>query len=349
MFFFNESNRTIFRFSSIVKDDVDIYKKELEERAVNGSLFSQYYQIRQPIFDYFKKVFFFPFKHCVYANKFGSHEIWALEAIIQTIEGEHSTDDDIVQRETVFNCGSSVVKDWAKGKDLELKDEIGFIGVKDSYFLDRREEDIKDEISVFKPIESSVGKKQSIWSMILNNLLLILLEPNFRYEMRKEWLNYIKVGVDPNFYRNQIEKEGGNKEGWPIPRRPISYEIDLKLGTLYTRMKRYIDLQTAIFKHTTDFNLRQEITNDISCRLYTFPEFYQYTESLLSGAFESSDESENSKESVSNFGKTQFIQENLIYFKENKADLPPDNASDIAKFFNLIAYSEYVYRVDEKK
>ena len=334
--FFNESNQTIFRVSSIVKDDVNNYNQKLQIKAADDPVFNRYYEIRQPIFDYFKKVFFFPFKHCVYINgENNNYEVWALEAIIQTIEGQYSEND----RKAVLNCRSSVVKEWAAKQDgdLVLKDEIGFIGVKDSYFLDRREEDITDEISVFKPIESSGGKTQSIWSMILNKLASVLLEPSFRYEMREEWLSYIKTGVDPNLYRDGEEYAGD----FPISRQLMNYEVDPQLETLYTRMKRYIDLQTAIFKHTTDFNLRQEITNDINCRPYTFTEFYQYAESILVDSA--------GKEFVSNPGRSQFIQDSLKFFKENKEHLPPDSTSDITKFIYLILNSPYVYRVDEKE
>ncbi len=341
--FFNESNQTIFHVSSYSSEDINKYEKKLTdmakqdetEKAKQGetSIFGQYYQIRRPIFKYFQEIFFLPFKHCIYFDKGDQqYEVWPLETIIRRIEGIPSVEEDttIIDREIVSSCESKAIADWAVREDsavagMELFAEVGLIGTQDSYFLQRREEDITDEISVFKPIQSHDGKSQSIWSIILDKLLPVLLEPNFRHNMRYEWVDYISSGIDFNPYVNQ--------RGTLIP-RIISHEIDSQLDILYTRMKRYVDLQGAIFRHTRDSNLRREIMDDISCRSYTFSDFHQYMVSVLTDA----------STSESHLEMPLLLRDRLEKFINDEIypNLPAD-------FVQSILNHSAVYKVDAKE
>ena len=335
--FFNESNQTIFHFPSSDDKSVEEYEKILEDKSNEDaeSVFAQYYAIRAPIFDYFKQIFFLPFKHCIYVSKDEStYEVLALETIIQRIEGVPSEKGNgVIQRTTVSSCGSKAVKKWSitEGSpvaEMALFAEVGLIGTQDSYFLRRTKEDITDEISVFKPIQSHDGKSQSIWSIILNKLLPVLLESNFRYEIRNEWVDYISTGIDLNPY---FKKK--NEKAVLLPRF-ASYEIDSQLDILYIRMKRYVDLQEAIFRYTKDSNLRQEIMDDISCRPYSVSEFYQYMEIIIAHSSTPGSYSE----------MPQLVREELEQFINDES--PTKNNDD---FIRSILNHPHVYKLDEKE
>ena len=336
-FFFNESNQTIFHFPSSDDERVEEYKNTLKEKLDENekSVFAQYYAIREPIFKYFKQIFFLPFKHCIYVSKDNStYEVLALETIIERIEGVPSEKDNgVIQRVTVSSCESKAVKNWNTTKDspvagMELFAEVGLIGTQDSYFLRRTKEDITDEISVFKPMQSHNGKSQSIWSIILNKLLPVLLESNFRYEMRNEWVDYISTGIDFNPYFKK-----GDEQAVLLPRF-VSYEIDSQLDIFYTRMKRYVDLQESIFRYTMDSKLRQEIRDDISCRPYSFLDFYEYMALII----------EQSSTPGSYLEIPQLIKEELDQFiSDNISSKSSDD------FVQSILNHSHVYKLDEKQ
>ena len=339
--FFNETEQTIFHFSSANGEQVKEYRDILQGKykANPESLFSQYYEIREPIFEYFKRIFFLPFKHCVYMNTNGEYAVWPLETIIRRIEGDYSSDSRLEEREVVSSCESSAVENWAvkEGLDIDEAREVGFIGTHDSYFLDRSAEDTIDEISVFKPVEAQDRQAQSIWKVILDRLLPVLLEPSLRDSIRDEWVYYIESGIDLRAYLQDTDQD--------IYHRFVSYDIDSQLGILHTRIKRYVDLQKAIFTHTTNNNLRQEIMDDISCQPYTFSEFFQYIKPVFEYlVFRVRDDNTDSSElslKIPTLIKTNYD----VFYKSNR----DSEAFNVDNFAQFILNSNHVYKANEKE
>ena len=219
-------SKSIDDYSFLNPEHIEKYKDIMEKEQAKSSEFKMYYEIRRPVFDYFKRLIFMPVKHCIYKKRRNEGEKFqysaiALEHIMAEEKGDYIKYPEN-SRERFISCKSPVVEAWAKEKG-ELVTEVGFFGDDLEYFLRKKGEDPNDEISAFK-----------IWDKITeddNPFFDIVMEPEFGNEYYQEVQAYMLEGMNLNPYiDDKLIKEDPN-----IPRdnsnqihlnRILSYRID---------------------------------------------------------------------------------------------------------------------------
>ena len=217
-------NKSIRDYSFLNRDHVEEYS-QIMETLKNHPDIQPYYEIRRPLFDYFKRAIFAPPKHCIYKEisdedgKFRYRAV-ALEVIEEKVKYPDNSDKE---NEVFMSCESQIVKDWA-GKDKELVTEVGFFGKKDRrYFIQLNEKtDPVDEKSAFS----------FNFEAISNTFAGILDEPDLGAEYYREWLTYITEGSDLNPY---IDREAIKDPNTPKDfqfKRVLSYKIDTMEGII---------------------------------------------------------------------------------------------------------------------
>ena len=141
----SKSNLNPLHFSFLSDEDITSYQEILQNEANSNPEFKAYYEIRNPISVYYKKLFFLPLKHCIYRQG-EKYQAVALEVIKKRIEGDYPENS----REVFMDCQSPVVKKWAEEKNKgTLITEVGYFGKNIEYFLKPRKNDPFDEISLF--------------------------------------------------------------------------------------------------------------------------------------------------------------------------------------------------------
>ena len=219
-------------------DSMVEYNSLIEKKAEadGSSHFKAYYDIRQPVFDYYKKILFLPPKHCIYQQSDGTYQAVALETIIERIENQFPDDD----REIVVDCQSPVIRKWATDKSIgKFITEVGYFVNNREYFIKPVKEDQWDEYSPFSVPRVSVDEKgrpvpvvgPSPYGHIVDNFAglagVIFQDPGFLKEILEELKEYIiGDGRDFNPYINR---------GDVILPRFLSYNIDSKVPVTYLR------------------------------------------------------------------------------------------------------------------
>ena len=208
------------------------YKQIIETEKARRPDFKMYYDVREPIFDYFKRLAFMPAKHCIYKQE--SHpdskphyNTAAFENILAKEMGDYVLYPEN-SRERAVNCKSSVIRDWAeKNKKGKLIAEVGFLTNERKYFLRQKNRDPLDEKPAFKVLyevltdSNSATKYSSEQSK--SPFFDIVAEPDFGAEYYRELKSYLLQGTDLNPYINETSKHG---IGTIRLNRVLSYKID---------------------------------------------------------------------------------------------------------------------------
>ncbi len=237
----NKKRLTIMDFSFLSDEDINTYEKMLQDEADSNPEFKAYYDINEPLLNYYKKLFFLPFKHCVYQQG-EEYQAVALEVIKQRIEGDYPEDS----REIFMNCQSPVVEKWATENNKgTLITEVGYFGNNTEYFLKPRTDDPYDELSLFTlqlPVPQLVlpmiKKNPQLTDYITKGAWYSLIEfmgpallvnnPRFLKEIVEEHQKYLLEGIDLNPYLNEeLDK--------PLPRF-LSYEVDSIMAWQYFQL-----------------------------------------------------------------------------------------------------------------
>ena len=196
--------KSIWDYSFLNPDHIEKFDQAIGSAKEHPDI-KPYYMVRQPIFDYFKRVTFVPAKHCIYKKSSDSqgefhYNIVALENIEEKILRKYP-ENSKKNREVFMNCSSPVVTTWAENNEQgDLLTEVGFFAKNRRYFLRPNENtDSPDEKTVLQHNLNSFVRE------IYKN---ILKEPEFGTEYYKEWLAYITEGIDLNPYidKNAIQR-----------------------------------------------------------------------------------------------------------------------------------------------
>ncbi len=224
-------------FSFLDSGDVTRYKGLMEAEAAADPEFKLYYEITEPLFEFYKKLFFLPVKHCVY-NKDGEYQAVALEIIKKNVENDYLESS----RELFVDCQSPAVGKWADKNSMgSLVAEVGYLGRHTEYFLKAKQEDPYDELSIFmapvdtmnKPVflAQMEGKNpRSVWESLISLMQPLIYEPDFGNRFMEAQIAYLLEGTDIDTYIDPgkwVEKseELGRDLPRPLP-RILSYQID---------------------------------------------------------------------------------------------------------------------------
>ena len=257
----NREGLSVEDYSFLNPGHIARYKEVIKEEKTQNLDFEMYYDIRRPLFDYFKRLLFMPVKHCIYKKWMGSEEFKAiaLENILAEERGNY-IEYPIDSRERVINCKSTVAENWAEGKG-ELVAEVGFFGEDRKYFLRaKRDRDTYDERSIFGIWPSIVGEGNPFFD--------IVIEPDFGDEYYRETRDYMLQGSDLNPYINgelikdpDIPRDSAGQVHFD---RILSYKIDKDIsyqlsgwlgGNIGIFRKRLSVLESAVRRmqsHTAD-------------------------------------------------------------------------------------------------
>ena len=234
-----KKNLTLNDYSFLDDEDINSYQQIFQVEANNNPEFKAYYEIRKPLLDYYRKLFFLPLKHCVY-QKEGEYQAVALEVIKKRISGDYPEGS----REIFMNCKSPVVKKWAKENNKgTLVTEVGYFGNHTEYFLKAKQDDPYDEYSFFsiplnpqstiswfmQPKPSFLNRLNGYvmlgpYYLLINSMgpALFSYNPGFLREIVEEFQESTLQGIDLNDY---LSKEEQDKLDKPLPRF-LSYEVD---------------------------------------------------------------------------------------------------------------------------
>ncbi len=205
--------RKVHDYSPFDEESVTSFKDLLLEEARNNSDFKQYYEIREPIFDFFKEIFFLPIKYCIYRKADGFYQSVDFEKIVDQVIWPASDVEELLidrdfsehislyqNRKILVDCESSLAKKWAEENNMgELFTEVGYLNRERSYFLPQTEEDSIDELS---PISDSF--KYAYFPFGLRIFApLLLAEPDFYSEIHNRMEEYILLGMDLNPYLDE--------------------------------------------------------------------------------------------------------------------------------------------------
>ena len=225
----DQKGKSILDYSFVNPDHITQYKTVLKEEQAKSSDFKMYYDIRRPIFDYFKRLVFMPAKHCVYKNKVEGefhYSAVALENILTEETGnyfrysEHSN-------ERFINCQSLAVKNWAKENEKEeLVTEVGFLAYVKRYFLRPKNKYPYDEFPAFIILDEMVKDKGPFVDTVL--------EPDLGAEYYQELRAYMLQGMNLNPYIDEkviqdpdIPRDSTNQINL---NRVLSYRMDEKIS-----------------------------------------------------------------------------------------------------------------------
>ena len=265
-----EKNRkNLFDYSFQVEKNIEDYKNLIEKEAKQNSEFKEYYDVREPLFNFLKEIAFLPVKHCVYRQVDGSYKAVALENIEQEIFSLSSKKDIFI------NCQSPVVQDWAN-KHIKgtLVTEIGLFGKNRKYLFKDNDNDTIDEQSVFSSffeyyVNRKIKARAFFWSLLMRLLSLIVLEPDFAKSYYSEISDYILEGMDLNPY---IDKKALlldiHSDELNIPRvlsfkvdTETAYQIGENIEQVYTLREKILNRIVGYYKQNqisgqdiSDFN-----------------------------------------------------------------------------------------------
>ena len=253
---FKGRKETLLDYSFLRPDHRKEYKRIIEEEARRNPEFRAYYEIRQPVFNYFYKWAFMPVKHCVYKGFDDSYSAIALENIEKEIDYQEYPEDS---REPFVSCKSPVVQAQARKNNRgSLVAEVGFFGRNRKYLLRPNEKDDIDENSAFI---------EGFFKIVAFKFLP--REPDLMAKYYKSMQEYIFNGLDLNPY---IDMTGDpdiprDKDGYPNLHPVLSHKIDTEIkyfsddngdSSVYERrqfpMKIYIE---ALQNHYMDEESRR--------------------------------------------------------------------------------------------
>ena len=249
----SQTGKSIENYSFLNPEHIRQYQQIIEEEQANSAEFKLYYDVRRPIFDYFKRLVFMPVKHCIYKQeqKNGGYYYSAVapENIITEVKSDYLKYPEN-SRERFINCESPVIQTWAlENKKGELITEVGFLAESGKYFLRPKNEDPEDEESAFTLWKSIMQESSPV---IAHNspFFDIVMEPEFGNEYYREVRAYILQGTDLNPY---IDETTLTDSSFPMNKgqvdfnRILSYKVEEKtLDNLSVFGDRWTILESAI-------------------------------------------------------------------------------------------------------
>ena len=310
---FNERNEKITNYSFLKEADVQKYKDLIQSEVKRNSEFRAYYEVRQTVFNYYKKMLFMPIKQCIYKKPDGSWKSIALEFIEQQIERQYAENSG----ELFISCQSPVVQKWAK-KNIngQFISEVGYFLNHKTYFLNDTTGKIPQDLTLFNDI---FWRSLAIYSLIdfptaPSTMILLLTEPDLARELIFSLEKDIMEGADLNPY---LDKE------FNLPRLP--YYI-FGLNVLFTKAT-ILEAITSLYSvyHT-----------DISKR-------YNYFSSWLS----KSDLIETVK--TQPLGKHNQTIFNDIYKEYIKTNKEPTEEQDFHNFYDYIFNHPAIFRTPDNR
>ena len=172
------------------------YKDIIESKRAESAEFKLYYDIRRPIFDYFKRLAFMPVKHCIYKRADGQggfhYSASALENIIAEVRGDYRTHLEN-SKARLIGCRSPVVLNWAyENQKGDLAEAVGFFAADREYYLRPKSFHPDDEKSAFKVWDDVTGANNPFSDM--------LREPDLGAKYYREVSAYMLEGADLNPY-----------------------------------------------------------------------------------------------------------------------------------------------------
>ena len=343
----NIQKTSVWHYSSLIPEDVTAYEEFIKQQAEkknpteSDKEFVSYYEARQPIFDFFKQIFFFPTKQCIY-KKGESYQAVALDVI--QIRLEHKNKERYNQA-IIRHCKSPVIVEWAAENDKgAFVAEVGAFASNRSYFVNHQGgRDKVDEVSLF-----------SSWPTATNQLFTILNEPDFRAEFFQELESYFTEGLDLNPYISLEEKdEAGNKNAVTLD-RILSYEADFfthiqstRQSVLYIRLKNLLDLSTNLM------NNNRKVSDTVRYELMKQYVSLVYTRQVLQQIFGPATYAPNPAEELEKIVSNQDYETNhpLLHsiYEEYKKQSQSQAAQDFISFIlkDPLVYSKPDNRIEQ--
>lgn len=289
---FDNLTKSPWDYSFLNQEHICEYKNIIDRKAESNSEFRDYYEIREPVFKFFKYLAFVPAKHCVYKNSEGEYGVASLKSIEEKMSGDYERYPQDSQA-LFINCQSSLVKIWAEENNKgELITEVGFFGEDRHYFFRPQNEDAIDAYSVFpKEWYHIIRDEASPFSDILT-------DPEFGARYYKEVQDYVLHGINLHPYINTSKwdmfreentvcdkKEQENAESFPDKAndlfRFVSYKTDTQITTVAgvdptggTWTGRLHMLESAIRllkKNSNDLDIKQQLQWEFDWSFITLP------------------------------------------------------------------------------
>ena len=288
---FNNLTKSPWDYSFLNREHICEYKNIIDTEAENNSEFKDYYEIREPIFRFFKYLAFAPAKHCVYKDFKGRYSAVSLENIEEKMSGDYERYPQD-SRALLISCKSPLVKTWAEENNKgELITEVGFFGKDRHYFFRPKNADDRDAYSVF-PRE---------WYNIIRNeespFFDILTDPEFGARYYQEVRDYVLHGTNVNPYINkpgsvdilheesqicnnkeQEDTKSLSEETFNLPRF-LSYKTDTQIalvtsgltGGTWTGRLHVLESAIRLLKeNSNDSNIKQQLQWEFDWSFVTF-------------------------------------------------------------------------------
>ena len=242
----DKTDKSIEDYSFLNPEHIKQYQQIIKEGQAKSSEFKLYYDIRRPIFDYFKRLVFMPVKHCIYKQEQENGGFYYSAVAPENIIAEEKSDYFKYpenSRERFINCESPVIKNRAlENKKGELITEVGFLAKSREYFLRPKKEDSDDEKSVFTLWDQTIKTGSPFFD--------IVMEPEFGNEYYRELRAYILQGTDLNPYIDETtitDNSPPMHNGQIDFDRILSYKVEEKaLNSKSFFEKRWRVLESAI-------------------------------------------------------------------------------------------------------
>ena len=315
----SENGRHVSDYSFLDQSDATEYKTLIEKEAQSNPKFKEYYDIREPLFNYIKELAFLPAKHCVYKRADGSYKSVALENIEEKITNDYSEEsrDEQEKRVEFINCQSPAVTKWAADHEVwdanskfgTLITEVGFFSKHRKYLLRPAERDEIDEKSVFDNLSPDMVSKEkpipngaTFWARYVTIFArMVGVEPDFGHQYYKEMSDYIFNGIDlnpyidetnPHYTRNGTVKLDIPRDdrGYPALPRVLSYKIDIQTPFPATTIGIYEGRQFSVdiskqllLKLSADTNLKKKLLFHFQAQVVSSADLSRYAENWESG------------------------------------------------------------------
>ena len=199
----NQKSQNIENYSFLNSEDIEQYQSIIEKEKDQNPDFEMYYDMREPAFNYFKRLLFMPSKHCIYKNE-GRYHAKSLAKIMDEKKSDYRKHPQNSKKRWI-DCQSPPV-DREKG---ELVAEVGFFQEeRTKYFLRPKSNQDIDEYSPFAIWPHLMASKGIVPASLLidenqtSPFLNMIQEPDFGNEYYHEVLSYILEGADLNSYIN---------------------------------------------------------------------------------------------------------------------------------------------------
>ena len=316
----SENGRHVSDYNFLDQSDATEYKTLIEKEAQSNPKFKEYYDIREPLFNYIKELAFLPVKHCVYKRADGSYKSVALENIEEKIPNNEYSEESRDEKEKkveFINCQSPAVTKWATDNEVwdanskfgTLITEVGFFSKHRKYLLRPVERDEIDEKSVFDNLSPDMvsGEKPlpngaTFWARYITIFAgMVGVEPDFGHWYYKEMSDYIFNGINlnpyidetnPHYNRNGTVKLDIPRDdrGYPALPRVLSYKIDIQTPFPATTIGIYEGRQFSVdiskqllLKLSADTNLKQKLLFHFQAQVVSSADLSRYAETWESG------------------------------------------------------------------